>query len=233
MSTCPRKDLLSAYIDGELSSPWKERVAEHVQRCPACKKTCSVYTAVHTIMQDAADISAFDSAALYERIAIKRHEVMQKKAQGNHRFVIMAGRFFSSSVRIPTPAVAAALMLFVFAPLVFFFRSEHGTYVDIPDHTPFTPILPISLEKHAGGVGYGITSTEDVHGYTVSAKSVTANTKIFTVRDFACLYLDDKHLFEPVESTVDLSLSACLFPFSMEYQLLDVPSDIDVHVSIR
>ena len=37
MSTCPDKDLYSAYVDGELQSPWKEKIEAHLVSCKKVK----------------------------------------------------------------------------------------------------------------------------------------------------------------------------------------------------
>jgi hypothetical protein len=36
---CPKPDLLSAYFDGEIESPWSERIKEHIETCPRCRLT--------------------------------------------------------------------------------------------------------------------------------------------------------------------------------------------------
>jgi len=35
---CPEPQLLSSYVDGELPSPWKEKMDVHLRDCPACRK---------------------------------------------------------------------------------------------------------------------------------------------------------------------------------------------------
>jgi len=35
---CPDPQLLSIYMDGELPSPWKEKMESHFSQCPACKE---------------------------------------------------------------------------------------------------------------------------------------------------------------------------------------------------
>jgi predicted anti-sigma-YlaC factor YlaD len=35
---CPNPDLLSAFFDGEVDSPWSERIQEHVEACPRCQR---------------------------------------------------------------------------------------------------------------------------------------------------------------------------------------------------
>jgi len=37
--SCPNPDLLSAFFDGEVESPWLERIQRHVQACHSCQQT--------------------------------------------------------------------------------------------------------------------------------------------------------------------------------------------------
>ena len=34
---CPDKQLLSAYCDGEVPSPWREKIGSHLEECGACR----------------------------------------------------------------------------------------------------------------------------------------------------------------------------------------------------
>ena len=43
MSTCPDKDLYSAYVDGELQSPWKEKIEVHLVSCEKCRSVVDSY----------------------------------------------------------------------------------------------------------------------------------------------------------------------------------------------
>ncbi|MGA2548157.1 MAG: zf-HC2 domain-containing protein [Rectinemataceae bacterium] len=40
---CPDRDLISAYVDGEVPSPWRERLEEHLGSCAACAALRSGY----------------------------------------------------------------------------------------------------------------------------------------------------------------------------------------------
>jgi anti-sigma factor RsiW len=40
---CPDHDLISAYVDGEVPSPWRERLDEHIAVCPDCTALVSSY----------------------------------------------------------------------------------------------------------------------------------------------------------------------------------------------
>jgi hypothetical protein len=40
---CPDKQFLSVYFDGELPSPWKERMEQHLETCSVCRENLEVY----------------------------------------------------------------------------------------------------------------------------------------------------------------------------------------------
>jgi hypothetical protein len=35
---CPDKETLSAYLDGEIDLPWRERLGKHIEQCAACRE---------------------------------------------------------------------------------------------------------------------------------------------------------------------------------------------------
>lgn len=41
---CPDRDLVSAYVDGEVPSPWRERLEEHLASCANCSAIVSGYS---------------------------------------------------------------------------------------------------------------------------------------------------------------------------------------------
>jgi anti-sigma factor RsiW len=49
---CPDRELLSAYFDGEVPSPWRERIARHLESCAACTRTLERYSGLAATLQD-------------------------------------------------------------------------------------------------------------------------------------------------------------------------------------
>jgi anti-sigma factor RsiW len=43
---CPDRDLVSAYVDGEVPSPWRERLEEHISSCRDCGARAASYAAL-------------------------------------------------------------------------------------------------------------------------------------------------------------------------------------------
>ena len=237
MSICPNKDLLSAYIDGELTFPWKGTIERHLQQCAACKKIYGQYELVHRYMQKPTVGVEFDAGASFAKLLEKRNAVLQNKPQTQERrWGLSSGeRWFSSPIRIPIPAAAAAVLIFVLLPLVLFFRVEYTVNSVAAAQSSFTPIIPVSLEKQKPitEIDYGITQTNGTQNYAVSTKSVNTNAKFFTVGEFTRLYSKDENLFQPVESTVDLKISSSSFPLSSEYQSLYIITDPNIRISNR
>ena len=50
---CVDDQILSAYIDGELSEPWKSQIEEHLEWCEACKKRLADIKEVHNVVSNA------------------------------------------------------------------------------------------------------------------------------------------------------------------------------------
>ncbi|MDR1931768.1 MAG: zf-HC2 domain-containing protein [Spirochaetales bacterium] len=64
---CPDKELLSAYCDGEVPSPWKERLDSHLENCTVCRRTIARYRTMGSILRDSAQPEP-DIPAAFARI---------------------------------------------------------------------------------------------------------------------------------------------------------------------
>ena len=51
MSICPDTSLYSAYVDGEVPSPWKEKLEEHLASCEKCRAVESRYRTLRGAMR--------------------------------------------------------------------------------------------------------------------------------------------------------------------------------------
>jgi anti-sigma factor RsiW len=64
---CPDKELLSAYCDGEVPSPWKEKIDSHIKECPACRAVVARYHALGTVLEEA-ETPWIDMEAAFSRV---------------------------------------------------------------------------------------------------------------------------------------------------------------------
>ncbi len=141
MSTCPDKDLYSAYVDGELPSPWKEKLESHFENCTDCKKLLKKYQRIQVLMQNSStpQLNLEDSflklqARKQKAEFTKRIDFTQTEEKPN---------WFSTTVKIPMPlVVAAAMFLFVFTPILFIRATT------VPEQqimvSNFKPIIPVA-----------------------------------------------------------------------------------------
>jgi len=116
MQVCPDRQLLSVYFDGELPSPWKEKMEAHIAACPACAQRLEKYRRASL----AGEAAGLDAA---------RERIWQKLEQRplEHRPMAMppvrrSAAVWRRRVSIPLPAAAAAaaacLMLIALAFLL-------------------------------------------------------------------------------------------------------------------
>jgi anti-sigma factor RsiW len=129
---CPDRELLSAYVDGEVPSPWSRRIAEHAASCPKCASAIAGYAELGEALR--ADPLPGEAEAL---------------ARGRERLEdILAGAapapgtapapfrpaLWRRSVRLPLPVAAAAALIAVAAGgaasvLALSQRSQAGAFV--------------------------------------------------------------------------------------------------------
>ena len=149
---CPDKQLLSVYHDGELPSPWKEKMAAHLQGCAACQAVVASYARLSAVLRteaaegpDAkvdegldADVKA-DAKALVmtepahdrvwarlsEQAARRDTEQSGRRRSAFPRFPRLVSGTFSRRIEVPLPVAAAAAVL-VLVCAAFIIRAGLG-----------------------------------------------------------------------------------------------------------
>ena len=116
MQVCPDRQLLSVYFDGELPSPWKEKMESHIAACPACARRLEAYRRVS--LGKAAGDAGLESArehvwqkleAVVDRAVLDRQRTGADIPSARPRVAPVWRR----SVSIPLPAAAAVFVLLV------------------------------------------------------------------------------------------------------------------------
>ena len=114
MSTCPDKDLYSAYIDGELEPPWKEKIEEHLSSCEKCRSVVDSYRKI-SLKLSAVSSSELDLDGSFLKLYAKRQDCLKRMEDNKNK----PTSWFYKSNKIPVPALAAAaLFLFVLTPII-------------------------------------------------------------------------------------------------------------------
>jgi hypothetical protein len=99
---CPDRQILSVYADGELPSPWKEKLEAHVASCPACREALESWRGISASLWKA------DDPAVKERVWGDLSRRIDGADQAE-RFqeIVPASGFWRRSVTLPFPAAAA------------------------------------------------------------------------------------------------------------------------------
>ncbi|MDR1466441.1 MAG: zf-HC2 domain-containing protein [Treponema sp.] len=143
---CPAQQLLSVYFDGELPSPWKERMETHVASCTKCASRLAKFSVCSKSLGEKVVKSSYEEEAK-ERVFKNLAPYFERRKPA----------FWSKSISLPLPTVAAAVALFVLAFVFTLFR-------------PFSPVqMPqsasmASVESDVEMDGQNIIPVSDING---------------------------------------------------------------------
>jgi hypothetical protein len=137
---CPDRQILSVYLDGELPSPWKEKLETHLASCFGCRKIIESWKQVSGSLREPEDPGLKERVweGLNSRVSL---------AETAERIIYRekAANLWRRSVTLPFPAVvlgAAAA-----AALVFFFVSLWlRPPAPAPDSAPNSAMARLPLE---------------------------------------------------------------------------------------
>ncbi len=202
MSTCPDSDLFSAYIDGEVPSPWKEKLEFHLSSCLECKKRTERYTKQHTLLMIHNPVLTETALeASYSLLTAKRDARILAREHSPHPSYLAWTR---TSIRMPVSAIAAVLLVAIFFPAYFVLKAKSPTLAASPQN--FT-ILPgestmntnISQKMKALSTSNPVYSP-DLVTYTSTKNLLTTNrNQLFTIISFASKFSSAKDLFSDAE----------------------------------
>jgi len=117
---CPDRELLSAYADGEVPNPWKDRIAEHLAGCASCAQAVAGYASLGRRIReepcpDEAAILARGRARLEQSLERARGSVPNTRRFAPARLPPAWGLSWGRSVTLPLPLAAAAGLAFLIA----------------------------------------------------------------------------------------------------------------------
>jgi hypothetical protein len=105
---CPEPKLISLYYDGELPSPWKEKMEAHLNSCAGCQSVLAGYRSLGDHFRDLPEKT---TRAAQERVW-KKLTMPELVASGNQdRWA--GNRVWNRSVTLPLPVAAAAVFIIV------------------------------------------------------------------------------------------------------------------------
>ena len=111
---CPDDKLLSAYFDGEVMSPWKERMASHVESCAACSAKIEKMRAVSLFLDSAGD-SAEKLREAKERVWARLSVSTKPGPVNSSEMDFGKEKFWARRIALPLPILAAAAAALIVA----------------------------------------------------------------------------------------------------------------------
>ncbi|MDR2160115.1 MAG: zf-HC2 domain-containing protein [Treponema sp.] len=102
---CPDREILSVYLDGELPSPWKEKLESHLGGCARCRERLEAYRAVRRMVLDRPAAGAMEAAK--ERVRAG----LEKRMGAAPRY--RSAGVWRRHIAVPLPVAAAAAAVFV------------------------------------------------------------------------------------------------------------------------
>lgn len=155
---CPDKQFLSVYFDGELPSPWKERMEQHLETCSECRKNLEFYGKMSGCLNVDGEGEAFTKAPEAAVIEAAAARVWERLEHRGRREGGKLRRFLPARQAL-TAAAAGAIAATAIICFLLLFSQDQSRNSNVPelagasgfagivsgDYDPDTPdIIPAS-----------------------------------------------------------------------------------------
>ena len=111
---CPDRQIISLYLDGELPSPWKEKMTSHLETCPECRAALAVYYGLRERSPNEERVLAAQERVWKKLtappLAAARENPVKQPSQRYRRQNI-----WNRSFTVPLPAAVAAAVVIIIA----------------------------------------------------------------------------------------------------------------------
>jgi anti-sigma factor RsiW len=122
---CPDAELLSAYFDHEIPSPYAERLAKHVGSCPACQAKLAAFADLRSTLESDTPLPG---EGLAQEAILRDLAGIQPGKKTTVKGSFSLGReFWGHSWQIPVPMAIAALLAVAIIPSVGVIAFSHSS----------------------------------------------------------------------------------------------------------
>ena len=127
---CPDRQIISLYLDGELPSPWKEKMGAHLESCPECRRVLDGYKHIGECLDDANKETVLNAQdRVWEKLTLPEHEGNRQTEMQNYRIIYGNQKFWRRTITVPLPAAAAAAVFIIVAMFAIFgLRDGRGSF---------------------------------------------------------------------------------------------------------
>ncbi len=198
MSTCPDTDLYSAYVDGEIPSPWKEKLEEHLASCASCREVEKRYRAMREAVQKADADTPLAGMEFLEssfRKLSPRWEIAAEKAVAERAAFRPA--VSRKSVTIRYFALAAMFLVAAFVPSFFAVKTMEGRMSESPSMQTAqqNSSSSVFLSGLQSGGDYRMQQPTVGGGTLYVTAGAAQNGADFTLINRARMFSQDKEMF--------------------------------------
>lgn len=110
---CPDEQILNEYIDGELESPWKDQIEEHLDWCEGCKKRLETIKSIRKVVQNSV---LSDKNIEYSQDRVMRYLNANVLNKEKHTWLQKLHKIVSKKVLLP---ICSAAVTFCFCLIIF------------------------------------------------------------------------------------------------------------------
>lgn len=203
MSTCPDPDLFSAYFDGEVPSPWKEKIERHLASCPSCAALTGRFSTLRQTLTREGSMPALSPErmeASFARLSAKRAAVLERR---NDRTETRLAEWFHASVSVPLPALAALLAVAIILPSAITLSSRTRDASAPGAFLARTPSIAPGTSSMRVPVSSFSVFSEDLPELAVPRPDAANDkTRLFTMVDYARQFDTDRELFQDAEIVI-------------------------------
>jgi len=112
---CPDRQIISLYLDGELPSPWKEKMKDHLASCSKCR---AAFTGYGGLREKLGDLSENTIQTAQDRVWAKLNAAEEWSLKPSQQLRVdkqSSFRVWRGSVTMPLPVAAAAAVIIIVA----------------------------------------------------------------------------------------------------------------------
>ena len=148
--------MISLYLDGEIPSPWKEKMEAHLESCTECQALLFRYKKlqVQLVKAPSESVQAVQER-VWNRLGIEQAETGAIDRRSGVMRQWTRPALWSRRVTVPLPAIAAAAVLV--AVFLFALLSTRNEY-------RFTPQDPSAVSARLELDDYGVLPNQDLNG---------------------------------------------------------------------
>ena len=125
---CPDRQLLSVYVDGEMPSPWKEKMESHLAQCPGCREHLEHYRSLFALSDEAKLHEEALMQAAKDRVWLN---LQARQRTGSRYRVFAAADMWRRRVSVPLPAIGAVAAALVLVFLTVFWIQQPAVIPDM------------------------------------------------------------------------------------------------------